>query len=236
MASTCCHGRGAVSVRHVLALILLVISVGLADSINPTTLAPAFLMATAPDGAKAVARFTLGVFAVSLAGGLVLLLGPGQLILSALPHPGAHAKAVAETVGGALLLALATLTWIHRDRIASRLSKEHDEPSDRGALALGAGLMAIELPTALPYFAAIAAVLASPFSLGAQIALVVLYNVAFIAPLLVLLVARELAGEKAAARLERLGAWLRLRAPAAIAVLLALLGLVVGAVGVSHLV
>jgi cytochrome c biogenesis protein CcdA len=238
MTRTCFHARRAVSVRPVLALILLVLSVGLADAINPATLAPAFLLATAPDGAKAVGRFTLGVFAVSLAGGLVLLLGPGQLILSALPHPSAHTKAVAEAVGGVLLLGLATLTWIHRDRIASRLAREDDDSddSDRGAFALGAGLMAIELPTALPYFAAIAAILASPFGLGTQIALVVLYNIAFVAPLLVLLIARELAGEKAAARLERLGAWLRLRAPAAIAVLLALLGVIVGAVGISHLV
>jgi cytochrome c biogenesis protein CcdA len=221
----------------VLALLLLVVSVGLADAINPTTLAPALLLATAPEGAKAVGRFTLGVFAVSLAGGLVLLLGPGQLILSALPHPSAHTKAVAEVVGGVLLLGLATLTWIHRDRIASRLAKEDDDskPSDRGALGLGAGVMAIELPTALPYFAAIAAILASPFALGAQIALVVLYNVAFVAPLLALVVARRLAGEEAAARLERVGAWLRLRAPAVVAALLALLGVVVGAVGVSYL-
>jgi cytochrome c biogenesis protein CcdA len=221
----------------VLALLLLVVSVGLADAINPTTLAPALLLATAPDGAKAVGRFTLGVFAVSLAGGLVLLLGPGQLILSALPHPDAHTKAVAEVVGGALLLGLATLTWIHRDRIASRLAKEEDESDsrDRGALALGAGIMAIELPTALPYFAAIAAILASPFSLGAQIVLVVLYNVVFVAPLLAVLIARELAGEKATARLERIGIWLRLRAPAAVAVLLAVLGVAVGAVGVAHL-
>jgi cytochrome c biogenesis protein CcdA len=220
----------------VLALILLVVSVGLADAINPTTLAPALLLATAPEGAKAVGRFTLGVFAVSLAGGLVLLLGPGQLILSALPHPDARAKAAAEAIGGVVLLGLAALTWIQRDRIASRLSKDEDAtPSDRGALALGAGIMAIEFPTALPYFAAIAAILASPFALGTQIALVVLYNVAFVAPLLALLVARELAGEEATARLERMGTWLRLRAPVVIAVLLALLGVVVGAVGVSHL-
>jgi cytochrome c biogenesis protein CcdA len=221
----------------VLALILLVVSVGLADAINPTTLAPALLLATAPDGAKAVGRFTLGVFAVSLAGGLVLLLGPGQLILSALPHPDARAKAAAEAIGGVVLLGLATVTWIHRERIASRLAKEDDAPetSDRGALALGAGIMAIELPTALPYFAAIAAILASPFGLGTQIALVVLYNITFVAPLLVLFVARKVAGETAAARLERIGAWLRVRAPAAIAILLAVLGVVVAAVGLAHL-
>jgi cytochrome c biogenesis protein CcdA len=220
----------------VLALLLLVLSVGLADAINPTTLAPALLLATTPDGAKAVGRFTLGVFAVSLAGGLVLLLGPGQLILSALPHPGGHTKAVAELIGGLLLLGLAAALWIQRDRIASRLAKDDEpEPGDRGALALGAGIMAIELPTALPYFAAIAAILASPFALGTQIALVVLYNVAFVAPLIGLVIARQLAGERAAARLERAGAWLRMRAPAAIAVLLAVLGVFVAGVGASHL-
>lgn len=221
-----------------LALVLLVASVGLADSANPSTLAPALVLVAQPRGARSLTLFTLGVFGVSLAGGLVLLIGPGQLILSALPHPDAHTKAVVEVAGGALLLLLAAVTWLGRERLAARLAESREDNPDRaerGALALGAGIMAVELPTALPYFAAIAAILASKFSLAAQIFLVVLYNVAFVAPLLALILVRKVAGQKASARIERAGAWLHRNGPAAIAVLLALIGVVVAIVGLSHL-
>ncbi|MEA2421730.1 MAG: Sap, sulfolipid-addressing protein [Thermoleophilaceae bacterium] len=219
-----------------LALILLVMSVGLADSINPSTLAPALLIATGPCAVRRLGRFTMGVFAVSLAAGVALLLGPGQLLLDALPHPEPHEKAIAELVGGLLLVALAAALWLGRHRLARRLSRQgSDEGPERGALALGAGIMAVELPTALPYFAAVAAILASNSSVPAGLALVLLYNVAFVAPLLALLAARRFAGERVEARLEAIGIWLRERAPAALAVLLGLAGVTVAALGVVRL-
>jgi cytochrome c biogenesis protein CcdA len=221
----------------VVALLLLVVSVGLADSLNPSTIAPALILAVQPRGGRALALFILGVFGVSLAGGLVLLLGPGQLILSAVPHPDAHTKAVVEVAGGALLVVLAAAMWLGRERLTARLADSGKDPerADRGALALGAGIMAVELPTALPYFAAIASILASKLSLGLQILLVTLYNVAFVAPLLVLLVVRERAGEKGSARIGRVGAWLRVHGAVVLAALLAVVGVVVGIVGLSHL-
>jgi cytochrome c biogenesis protein CcdA len=223
----------------VVALILLVISVGLADAVNPSTLAPALVIVTGTGrgAARRLAGFTAGVFAVSLVGGVALVLGPGQLLLDALPHPGPHAKAVVALVGGLLLLCLAAALWLGRARLARRLAGTGGGAAraNRGALALGAGIMAVEFPTALPYFAAIAAILAAHIHVGLQIALIVLYNVAFVAPLVALLVVREVAGERARTRLEAFGTWLRLRAPALLAVLLAVLGVVVGAVGVARL-
>jgi cytochrome c biogenesis protein CcdA len=219
-----------------LALILLVVSVGLADAVNPSTLAPALLIATAPDAVRRLAGFTVGVFLVSLAGGVAVVLGPGQLLLDAVPHPGAHAKAVAEVVGGVVLLGLAAALWLGRQAIARRLRPDPgEERADRGAFLLGAGIMAVELPTAVPYFAAVAAILASHSSVGVQLLLVLLYNVAFVAPLLALLLVRELLGDESTARLESVGAWLRERAPGLLAVLLAAAGVAVGTVGVVHL-
>jgi cytochrome c biogenesis protein CcdA len=108
--------------------------------------------------------------------------------------------------------------------------------AERSAVTLGAGIMAVELPTALPYFAAIAAIVASHLHLAIQIALLVLYNVAFVAPLLALLAARQLAGERAVARLDGIGRWLRERGAMLLAGLFALCGVVVGAVGIAGLV
>jgi cytochrome c biogenesis protein CcdA len=219
----------------VIALILLVISVGLADAVNPSTLAPALLIATGPDAVKRLVGFTAGVFVVSLAGGIALLLGPGQLLLDALPHPGRHARSMAEIVGGALLLGLALTLWLCRRRVTRRLEESGSGNANRGAFALGAGIMAVELPTALPYFAAIAAIIAAGRHVAFGITLVFLYNVAFVAPLLALIIVRERAGERATARFEAAGSWLRERAPALGAALLTFLGVAFIAFGIVGL-
>ena len=83
-----------------LRLVGLVLSVGLADSLNPTTVTPGLYLATVPRPVVRVAQFTTGVFAVNLAGGLVLTLGPGRLLLGLIPHPHRTAKHVIELVAG----------------------------------------------------------------------------------------------------------------------------------------
>ena len=75
-----------------LDLVAIVVSIALVDSLNPSTVGPALYLATAKDARGGLARFTAGVFGVSLIGGLALALGPGELILSAVPHPSAAAK------------------------------------------------------------------------------------------------------------------------------------------------
>jgi cytochrome c biogenesis protein CcdA len=56
--------------------------------------------------------------------------------------------------------------------------------SGGSALIAGASIAAVELPTALPYFAVIAGIVASSASVAQEIGLLVLYNVAFVLPLL----------------------------------------------------
>jgi cytochrome c biogenesis protein CcdA len=223
-----------------LALVVLVSSLGLADSLNPSTLAPALVFATGRGACGRLAAFSLGVFAVSLAGGLVLALGPGQILLDAIPHPAPHTKRVFEVAGGILLLILAAVTWIGRERIARRIATSAAERrpprGSASAFALGAGIMAVELPTALPYFAAIAAVVGSGAAIGVRAALVLLYNAAFIAPLVAILAIRSLAGEGATSTLESLRAWLRRRAPMLLAALLGALGAACVGIGVAGLI
>jgi cytochrome c biogenesis protein CcdA len=209
-----------------------VLAIGLADSVNPSTVAPAIALAVREDGARQAAMFTLGVAAVSLLGGAVLVAGPGQAILAAIPHPGAGFKKIAEIGVGALLLALAAAAWIGRHRIARSVSGT-GERGVRGAGAaaafgLGAGIMAVELPTAFPYFGAIAAIVGTGASLPAQLLLVLLFNVAFVLPLVAIVAVRLIAGDRAADRLERFRNWLARHAGTA-------LGVVLGAGGVALL-
>jgi cytochrome c biogenesis protein CcdA len=217
----------------VLALLVLVVSIAAADSLNPSTLGPALFLAIGPHGRRDVANFALGVFAVSLAGGLALTFGPGQALLTRVSKPSPHTVHLIELVAGGAALPAAAVLWRMRARVAARLAGGK-EPSGRSAWLVGAGIMAVELPTALPYFAAIAAIVESGHSDTTQIILLLLYNVVFVAPLIVLFVVLALAGprgaEIAARARQKLDLWAPRIAPAALVVASAVL-LTLGTIG-----
>ena len=108
---------------------------------------------------------------------------------------------------------------------------------ERSSLLLGAGIMLVELPTAFPYFAAIAAILSENLSTWRELALLLLFNVLFVTPLLLILAARALLGERGVARLDRVRVGLHARMgvllPAVVLVVaLVLIGL--GGVGLAQ--
>src|SRR5580658_8242677 len=98
-----------------LRLIGIVISIGLADSLNPTTIAPALYMAEGKHAVSRVAEFTLGVFAVYLIGGLLIALGPGELILDLVPRPDHTVRHVVEIIAGVAMLVAAAVLWRKRN-------------------------------------------------------------------------------------------------------------------------
>jgi cytochrome c biogenesis protein CcdA len=164
-----------------LRLVGVVVSVGLADSLNPSTIGPALYLATIRKRVLRVTQFTIGVFSVDLAVGLVLTIGPGRLLLGLVPHPQLTVRHVIELVAGVILLVVAVALWRGRRSLARR---ELPMRSGGGGSALiaGASIAAVELPTAVPYFAVIAGIAASSATLPQEIGLLVLYNVAFVLP------------------------------------------------------
>jgi cytochrome c biogenesis protein CcdA len=206
-----------------LRLLILVVSIALGDSVNPSTVAPALYLATTNQPRRQLAGFILGVFSVTLLGGLLILLGPGELLLSLVPKPSATAKHLTELIAGVAIVALAALLWFRRGSLAER-KLPSAKASGRSSLALGAGIAAIELPTALPYFAAIALITGSSFDLATRLGMLVAYNVAFVLPLLAILVTVMVVGEEAEPVLRKANRWLQERWP----VLLAGLSLLVG--------
>ena len=92
------------------------------------------------------------------------------------------------------------------------------------ALIAGASIAAVELPTAVPYCAVIAGIVASSASVPQEIGLLALYNVAFVLPLLAIIVVLLLAGERANGWLQKGGAWLQRQWPLVLASLLLLVG------------
>ena len=220
-----------------LALVALVVSVGIVDSLNPSTVGPALYLVVAPDGARRLAGFTAGVVAVGLAGGLALVLGPGQGILAAVPRPGRTTTHAIELALGVVALTLAFVLWLRRSAVARRFSGGGARaPGAASSFAAGAGIMAVELPTAFPTFAVITAIITSGRRLSEQVALVVLFNLTFVAPLLAILAFRVFAGESARRRLdslhERLDRSISIAVPAAIAAVGVVL-VAIGAIGIA---
>ena len=212
----------------------IVLGVGLADSLNPSTVGPALYLATGRRAIARVALFALGVFSVNLVAGIVLALGPGRLLAHVIPSPGRTLRHALELAAGLVLLAIAVGLWTARDRLAG-----HQLPLREGgggsALALGASIAALELPTAAPYLGVIAAIVAAGPSVPETIALLALFCGAFVAPLLAIIVVLLVAGERATPVLARCGAWLERRWPVVLAALLALVGAGLTVAGASGL-
>jgi cytochrome c biogenesis protein CcdA len=217
-----------------LRLIGIVVSIGLADSLNPTTIAPALYMA---EGKRAVARvveFTLGVFAVYLVGGLLVVLGPGELIVDLFARPGPTARHVIEIIAGVAMLAGAVVLWRKRNALATT-RPEPRRLETRSSAILGATISAVELPTAFPYFAAIATVVGSGASLTRQIFLLVLFNVCFVLPLIAIAVVLAVAGDEAQVLLTRARDAFRANWPKVLAAVALVAGVLVILLGVSGL-
>lgn len=211
-------------------LLSLVVVIGIVDSLNPSTIAPALYLAGGHSPNRGLLGFIAGVFAVNLAGGLVLALGPGQAILALAPHPGHEVRHLLELGFGLATLLVAAALWWARPHLEHRVLGS-EQRIDRSSLLVGAGITAAELPTAVPYFAVIAAVVSSGRSISTQIALLSLFNVAFVAPLVVILVLRRLARMRTLATIDRLRAALDRHLATAIPALVFVVALVLTATG-----
>jgi cytochrome c biogenesis protein CcdA len=216
-------------------LILLVLSIAAVDSLNPSTLLPALLYAVGRNGLRDVAAFTAGIFAVSTAGGLILVFGPGRALLHFVSQPRPHLLHVLEAAAGVALLAAAAFLWRTRAKVGNRLADQRPRAGGGSALLVGAGIMATELPTAIPYFGALIAVSEGAHGALADVALVLAYNLVFVAPLLALVALLALSGDRGALVAQRLRVHLVRHAPIALPALVALLGLALLAVGLAGL-
>jgi cytochrome c biogenesis protein CcdA len=205
----------------------------LADSVNPMTIAIAVYLAATPDPRRRLASYTLGIFAVYLAGGVVLVLGPGEL-LRTVAH-GSHSRGFhAVSIGvGAAVVALAAIMFSRRRRLIGRQSAA-SALRPGSALALGAGVTALDLPTALPYFAAIGAIVSSDAGLPGQLALLAMFNVLYVLPILAVLLVHMVIGERSEPLLARARRLIERLGPAVLVGLTLVAGVVLvvrGAIG-----
>jgi cytochrome c biogenesis protein CcdA len=216
----------------VLDLALLILSIGLVDSLNPSTVVPALYLASGPAPARRALEFAAGVVGVNLVGGIALLYGPGRLAIEALPEPGQRLIHLIEVGVGVAAVIAAAVVWLRRTRV-ERWSARSAGPGNRAALLSGIVIAAVELPTAVPYFAAIAAVGEARVRVVVAVALLVLFNLAFIAPVLAIALLGRVTGGAATGGIERFRQGILTHLGGVLAVLLLLLGL--GLLGVGAL-
>ncbi len=217
-----------------LRLIGIVMSIGLADSLNPTTIAPALYLATGERARDRVAEFTASVFAVYFLGGAAIGVGAGQLIRPLLPHPRHHIASIVEIAVGAAMIAGAALLWRYRARLSMRDVPDFD-PEGKSSWFLGASITAVELPTAFPYFAAIAAIVGSGLGPVRDLVLLLLFNVCFILPLLGIVGVLTFAGDRADQMLSTARNFLQNHWPAVLAGLALFAGVFVALLGITGL-
>ncbi|HUA46554.1 MAG TPA: GAP family protein [Solirubrobacteraceae bacterium] len=179
-----------------LRLLGIVISIGLADSLNPSTIAPALYLATGERARDRVAEFTAAVFAVYFVGGAAIALGARQLIKPLLPHPRHHVTDIVLLAVGVAMIAAAAMLWRHRDRLSHRDPPDFD-PHGRSSWWIGASITAVELPTAFPYFAVIAAIVGSGLGPIRDLGLLFIFNFCFVLPLLGIIATLTFGGDQA---------------------------------------
>ena len=216
------------------ALLLLVAGIAAVDALNPSTLLPGLYLAGAPR-ARGLASFALGVFAVNLAAGLVLVLGPGPALIRALEHVGPVAEHVVEIAAGTVFVAISIVAWRSRDARES-VRRATGRRGRASAFALGAAIAAIELPTAFMYLGAVSAIIVSPAGTLTEVLLVAAYCAIVVAPLGMLLAVRRRTGEVTERRLAAARRRLRSAAPRALATVAGVGGTTLALVGVGGLV
>ncbi len=215
-------------------LVLLVASIAVVDSLNPTTIVPALYLATGTRPVRSVLGFSAGVFVVNLVGG-VIALGVGNKIADLVPKPSASLVHWGEVVLGGVALTGAGILWHRRHAVHGAVTRAELGVHRMAPLA-GATIAAVELPTAFPYFAVIAAVAASSETVAVQVALLVLFNVLFLAPVIAIAGVRAVAGSRADPVFTRSRSTVLQHAGALAAGLVGLLGtvlLVLGLIGLT---
>jgi cytochrome c biogenesis protein CcdA len=183
---------------------------------------------------RRLSEFLTGVFAVNLLGGLILMLGPGQLLLSLVPKPDPTTKHIIELVAGVALIVIAVLLWTGREALGRRKPPVF-KGNRRSGVILGAGIAAVELPTALPYFAAIAVIVGSDAAIPGQIGALIVYNAAFLAPIGAMLLTLMILGDAATQPLARVNHWVLGHWPTLLAGLASLVGVCIFVLGLAGL-
>ncbi len=218
------------------ALTLAIVAIALPDSLNPSLIVADVYLALGTHPLRRTLAFTITAFVVTLAGGLAIALGLGDLILSLLPKPSHTVKWDVITGVGVFVMCGGGVIWWRRDALAAGAPESRHKPSEGGSpVLLGAGIAGVELLTAFPYFAAIAMLLGSSVSAAGKASLLVLYNVIYVLPLIAIAMIRVIMGERGAELLVPISDWIQAHWPQVVAPIAGVAGAAITSYGIVQL-
>lgn len=160
--------------------VILVLGLAIVDSVNPSALVITIYLLSQSVRASSIVAYIAGIFLSYLTMGVVLLAGV-DLFDSAISSRNSY---LIEGVIGAVMLGYSLLP-MKKERAS--ISVSPPSPGNSVALfILGVSVTLLELPTALPYFGAIAILTNADVAIARCLAILVLYNVIFVLPPLLL--------------------------------------------------
>ena len=177
------------------------LGLALVDSINPSAIVVTLYLLSRERPAAHVLVYLGAIFVTYLTLGVTMMSGIDALLPSLKP-------AVDERLGFIVqgLIGLAMLVYAIRAPATAK-SAPRVEPSARTSAALfllGVTVTAMELPTALPYFGAIALLTTAELTISQWLPLLVVYNAIFVLPPIALLAGHTLFGRRLDARYAEL--------------------------------
>jgi cytochrome c biogenesis protein CcdA len=182
-------------------LLLGLLVLALVDSINPSALVITLYLLGRGRAPAQIAVYVGAIFMTYLALGVMLMSGIGALLPSLRTAGSGRLGLLVEGVVGLAMLLYA----IRAPETAGSTPRVEPGATSYAALALlGVVVTTMELPTAVPYFGAIALLTAADLPIARWLPLLVVYNVIFVLPPVLLLAGHVVFGDRLDARYAEL--------------------------------
>jgi len=170
------------------------ISLAVVDSINPSAIVITLYLLSRERAHAQVAVYIGAIFVTYLVLGVMMMAGLDLIV----PALGAVLRSppglIAQALVGLAILAYSLTASV--DRTSSEPVTAPSASTFVALVMLGVSVTAMELPTALPYFAAIAVLTSAELPVQEWAPLLCLYNAIFVLPPIVLLVVHLIVGEQ----------------------------------------
>jgi cytochrome c biogenesis protein CcdA len=178
-------------------VLLSFLALALLDSINPSAIVVTLHLLSREAARAPVVVYIAAIFLTYLTLGTVMMSGIDALLPSLRTAGGGRLGFIAQGLIGLALLLYA----IRAPTTATSARRVEPGASTYAALALlGVTVTAMELPTAVPYFGAIALLTTADLPMAQWLPLLVLYNAIFVLPPALLLVSHIVFGRRLDAR------------------------------------
>jgi cytochrome c biogenesis protein CcdA len=181
---------------------LTIIGLGIADALNPFSIAAMAFLLTTDKPFERGATFIIGTLLVYFPGGIALMQGWTAVLKSILPSLPAWVLPAAYIISAIVCFGFAFYFFMQGRSKDGKLKTTPSNLSLMATLIFAIASTLSDLPTALPYFAAVNAISAASSGLVHELLFLTLYNLIYISPLIVMLMIRAWAGAKAQASLE----------------------------------